>query len=460
MTSTSTLETNPVLISSLARILEIEEGEFEKRCKVSVTSISGGSQFSNVYKVGVFENNEEWLWFLKVVEGEEMVRGEFYSLKAIHLSVPHLCPLPYCYGPLYPSAPTTIPSQTTFYDDSPTMPSLPLPSPSPEPLDLNPTTITTPFFLLTDYISPLPSSPSTTLHPHQRLSYKLALLHSIPAPSEGVPGFPVTTMCGSTPQPNHPLPGGEGGKGRECWREFFAGRRLKAVARRCPKLKTKSKREEGKDVPKLVERVEREVVPRLMKDDEGLVVCHGDLWSGNFMKGRIERAWGGTGGSRRGRDSREVVDREGQDDGEDENGNDGKKRSNVHRETITGEFVFDPAAVYAPPLYDHGIMHMFGGFGGSFWSAYWHFRKEFHLPVPTSNSPSNSPPSPFKPLPWDIQEQPTSSDARVKIYELYHYLNHYALFGWTYGLEAEKLMRGLLGVEGARPGSGRFEVLG
>lgn len=77
MPSTSSLETNPVLISSLARILEIEEGEFEKRCKVSVTSIGGESGFSSVYKMRVFENDQEWLWFLKVVEGEGMVRGMY-----------------------------------------------------------------------------------------------------------------------------------------------------------------------------------------------------------------------------------------------------------------------------------------------------------------------------------------------------------------------------------------------
>jgi len=77
MPSTSSLETNSVLISSLARILEIEEGVFEKRCRVSVTSIGVGSEFSSVYTVGVFENGEEWLWFLKVVEGEGMVRGMY-----------------------------------------------------------------------------------------------------------------------------------------------------------------------------------------------------------------------------------------------------------------------------------------------------------------------------------------------------------------------------------------------
>ena len=120
-------------------------------------------------------------------------------------------------------------------------------------------------------------------------------------------------------------------------------RRLKAVGERCPKLETMSKREEGRDVSKLVERVGEEVVPMLMKDDnEGLVVCHGDLWSGNYMKGRVERVWGGMDGSgrRRGIDSGEVIDREGQEDGEDGNG---KNRSNAHRETITGEFIFDAA---------------------------------------------------------------------------------------------------------------------
>ncbi|KAF8454977.1 Fructosamine kinase-domain-containing protein [Terfezia claveryi] len=334
--------------------------------------------------------------------------------------------------------------------DNITIPNTYLHMPS-EPLDLNPTTSTTPFFLLTDYISPIPYSPPTAMHPHQRLSYKLALLHSTPAPSEGVPGFPVTTMCGSTPQPNHPLPGGERGAGRKSWCQFFVKRRLKAVGERCPKLKAMTKREERRDVSELVERVGGEVVPRLVKDDEGLVVCHGDLWSGNCMNGRIERVWGGMGGMK-GVDSGEVVDREGQEDGEDGSGVGGEKGSKAHRESITGEFIFDAAAVYAPPLYDHGIMHLFGGFDSSFWSEYWRFRKEFYLSLPSSTPPatttttttttSSSP----KPLPWDIKEQPTSLDPRVRIYELYHYLNHYALFGWTYGRGAEKLMKELLGM--------------
>lgn len=80
MPSTSSLEINPVLISSLARILEIGEDEFKKRWKVYVTSISAGSNFSSVYKVGVVGNGEEWLWFLKVVDGEGMARGMFGSL--------------------------------------------------------------------------------------------------------------------------------------------------------------------------------------------------------------------------------------------------------------------------------------------------------------------------------------------------------------------------------------------
>ena len=120
------------------------------------------------------------------------------------------------------------------------------------------------------------------------------------------------------------------------------------MAKRCPRLKTTSKREEGRDVFKLVERVGREVVPRLVKGDEGLVVCHGDLWGGNYMKGRIVRAWGGMGRRRGEGDSGEVVDREGQGDGEDGSGNGWEERINARRETITGEFIFDPAVRTSP----------------------------------------------------------------------------------------------------------------
>lgn len=123
-------------------------------------------------------------------------------------------------------------------------------------------------------------------------------------------------------------------------------RRLKAVGKRCLKWKTSGKGEDGRDVSKLIERVGGEVVPRLVKDDEGLVVCHGDLWSGNYMKGKIGRIWGGVGS--RGRGSGEI-DTEGQSEGEDDGS--GKKGGNAHRETIIGEFIFDPAVSHPPAVY-------------------------------------------------------------------------------------------------------------
>lgn len=78
MPSISSLTTNPVLVSSLVRILEIDEVEFREKCKIVVTSIAGASEFSSVYKVVVNDSRdggEEWAWFMKVTEGEGMVRG-------------------------------------------------------------------------------------------------------------------------------------------------------------------------------------------------------------------------------------------------------------------------------------------------------------------------------------------------------------------------------------------------
>ncbi|KAI2632396.1 fructosamine kinase [Hypoxylon sp. NC1633] len=81
------------------------------------------------------------------------------------------------------------------------------------------------------------------------------------------------------------------------------------------------------------------------------------------------------------------------------------------------EVVFDPSAVYGHSEYELGIMRMFGGFGTSFW-------KEYQSLVPKA--------------------EPTEEwEDRVALYELYHHLNNWALFGGGYRSSAMTIMKRL-----------------
>ncbi|KAF3358521.1 hypothetical protein VdG1_00081 [Verticillium dahliae VDG1] len=63
-------------------------------------------------------------------------------------------------------------------------------------------------------------------------------------------------------------------------------------------------------------------------------------------------------------------------------------------------------------------MRMFGGFGGAFW-------KEYEKLVPKAEPKAE----------WED---------RVKLYELYHHLNHYAMFGGGYRGGAMSIMKKLI----------------
>ena len=214
-----------------------------------------------------------------------MFEGEHASLNAIHDVVPSLCPRSFAQGLLEDSEGA---------------------------------------FLVTDFLD---MSGGTRQRSRGKgegsgmsLAAKLAKLHTTPAPiprgyGKPVFGFPVTTCCGDTEQPNDFT---------ESWADFYARCRLLAVL-------VKGERRQGMDrsLRSLVEKTVAETVPRLIGDDHlnrgrgGVipVVVHGDLWSGNRGKGRI-------GGG-------EVVE----------------------------DVVFDPSACYAHSEYELGIMQMFGGFG-------------------------------------------------------------------------------------------------
>ena len=86
--------------------------------------------------------------------------------------------------------------------------------------------------------------------------------------------------------------------------------------------------------------------------------------------------------------------------------------------TESEDIVFDPSACYAHSEFELGIMKMFGGFGGS-------FLKEYHKLVPKTE-------------PGDEYED------RVELYELYHHLNHHALFGGAYRSGAVNIMKNLI----------------
>lgn len=78
--------------------------------------------------------------------------------------------------------------------------------------------------------------------------------------------------------------------------------------------------------------------------------------------------------------------------------------------------IYDPASYYGHSEAEIAIMTMFGAPGPAFFSAY------------------------FRQLP----KQP-GFEARQDVYQLYHYLNHYSIFGRTYRPQCMTLLRRLLG---------------
>lgn len=87
------------------------------------------------------------------------------------------------------------------------------------------------------------------------------------------------------------------------------------------------------------------------------------------------------------------------------------------------EVVYDPSSVYGHSEYELGIMKMFGGFSGHFW-------KEYETLVPKAEPVGE----------WED---------RVKLYELYHHLNHYAMFGGGYRQGAMSIMKRLIAKYGS-----------
>ena len=336
---------------AVARVLSVDLNN------TSVTS-HGNSSFASSSKITYKgKDGVERHYFQQTGPGKAaavMFEGEFASLNAIHQAVPSLCPAALAHGML---------------EDSPDS-----------------------HFLVTNFLAlkSKSSAASTKTGSGMTLAAKLAKLHTIPAPvpdgyDRPVFGFPVTTCCGSTPQPNDY---------KESWAEFYAENRLRAILE-------KSEESNGKDegLRSLVEKVVGTVVPRLLGDDHlnngrGVtpVVVHGDLWSGN-------KGWGKFAG---GEDWEDVV--------------------------------FDPSACYAHNEYELGIMQMFGGFNSAFF-------REYHQLCPRSE-----PVAEYEDR-VSLYELYALFILWLKTFlslGRYHHLNHYSLFGGSYKSGAISIMDRLL----------------
>ncbi|KAI4105145.1 MAG: hypothetical protein L6R37_002864 [Teloschistes peruensis] len=317
----------------------------------------GSSSFNATAKISTtLQDGTQKHLFMKTSPGknaEVMFRGEHASLNAIHAVVPSLCPASRYTG--------------VSKDDGTA-------------------------FLVTDFLDTSSSCSSSSSSSSSSsgggggnsedqkpsgmsLAAKLAKLHTTPAPTQAgyanpMFGFPETTCCGDTPQPN----------GYEAsWAKFYARNRLSAILEKC-------ERNNGQDAEfrGLVERIVDKVVPRLIGDEhlnggKGVmpVVIHGDLWSGNKGRGRI----GGKGAA-------------------------------------VEDVVFDPSAVYGHSEYELGIMNMFGGFGKGFFD-------EYHGLCPKTRP---------------VEEY----GDRVSLYELYHHMNHFTIFGSSYRSGAVSIMKNLI----------------
>lgn len=80
--------------------------------------------------------------------------------------------------------------------------------------------------------------------------------------------------------------------------------------------------------------------------------------------------------------------------------------------TSNGPALIDPACYYADREMELGMMQLFGGFSVQVWDAY---QNEF-------------------PLPEGWRE-------RIRLYQLFHVLNHYLLFGGSYGWQALEIAK-------------------
>ncbi|PSK34873.1 hypothetical protein B9Z65_1456 [Elsinoe australis] len=167
---------------------------------------------------------------------------------------------------------------------------------------------------------------------------------------------------------------------RSSWAEFYKENRLRFILGRSNKSNGSDKQ-----FSMLVNRTCDEVVPRLIGDDH---LNNGKGVTPVVVHGDL---WSGNAG----RGNLPSMPKDGMED-----------------------VVFDSSACYAHSEFELGIMKMFGGFGGG-------FLKDYHKLCPKT-------------------EPVNEYDDRILLYELYHHLNHYALFGGGYKGGAVNIMQELL----------------
>ena len=198
---------------------------------------------------------------------------------------------------------------------------------------------------------------------------------------KGKYGFHIPTCCGNTIQDNSFCTD---------WAEFFAERRLRSIL-----LKGEERNGVDKELHALVLTTISVVVPRLLgKGHLGGEVgikpslIHGDLWSGNYGIASILKQ---------------------------------SPTSSVHQSSQSihqaEDIIFDPSSSYSHSEFELSIMKMFGGFGSKFW-------REYHELIPKT-------------------EPVGEYEDRLGLYQSYHYLNHWAIFGGSYIGSAAGIMRGL-----------------
>ncbi|KAK4063214.1 uncharacterized protein Triagg1_9599 [Trichoderma aggressivum f. europaeum] len=272
------------------------------------TTISpvGGSGFSSTFKLSTTKDGQPFDYFVKTASGE--------GAKVMFQG-----PAPHPASPPPPSKLNILASSLTGEHASLNAIHDAVPNFCPKSYFHGPLQLSNKYFLATDFLN---LGYSASKGSGVSFAAKLAKLHTTPAPvpdgfDRPVFGFPVPTCCGDTQQDN---------SWRASWADFFAENRLRFIMRRI--VENHGPDDQAADT---VEKIASSVVPRLIGDDRisiTPVVVHGDLWSGNHSEGQIA----GQGG-------REEV-------------------------------VFDPSCVYGHSEYELGIMRMFGGYGGSFWSDY------------------------------------------------------------------------------------------
>nr|XP_008535493.1 PREDICTED: ketosamine-3-kinase-like [Equus przewalskii] len=164
-------------------------------------------------------------------------------------------------------------------------------------------------------------------------------------------GFDVVTCCGYLPQVND---------WQKDWVEFYAQQRIQ------PQMDMVEKGSGDREARELWSALQLKI-PDMFRDlDIVPALLHGDLWAGNVA------------------------------------------------EDSSGPIIFDPASFYGHSEYELAIAGMFGGFSGSFYSAY-------HSKIPKA----------------------PGFDKRLRLYQLFHYLNHWNHFGSGYRGSSLSIMRNL-----------------